>query len=135
MKKETLKRAIWITIPLLWVATVFYLSEPQFKSESKNNLEPGDIVSCVNKYSGESNMFVVLQLSDGKFFAKSIKGGISLDKYIDKSIKDKNYRVIGRATIYHKVNMYVGFNIMIITQFIVGVLLGGFLFSFVLETL
>jgi hypothetical protein len=44
------------------------------------------------------------------------------DEFVEVDIKAHNYRIIGKGTIYHNINNYVGMNIMLITQIFIFVL-------------
>jgi hypothetical protein len=44
------------------------------------------------------------------------------EEFYQLDLKKSDYRIIGKGTIYHKINDYVGFNIMLITQIFITIL-------------
>lgn len=112
---------------ILWS---FYISEPKYVNNANNHqIETYDWISIPEyQYSFEdtSNQSVkngiVLQ-TDGKKALVKVQsryfGGSDEMKEVD--ITAHHYRIIGKGTIYHRVNNWVGFNIMFITQLMIGV--------------
>lgn len=116
---------------LSYIITVFYLSEPKYIDNNENKvIAPYDYVNVLykkNSYSAEYINVMVLQI-DANFVLVKTDGtgdynpfGRS-DEYIRYPRSGKFY-IVGRGTIYHKINGYVGFNIMFITQAFLLVLL------------
>lgn len=126
-KKKTLPLLILGMITyILWV---FYISEPKYINNLQDKkLEVYDYVSICercNEYDyHQMKNGIVLQV-DNEFALLMVKQ--YKDTYFQLNLKDKDYRVIGRGTIYHKVNQYVGFNIMLITQICISVLTAIFI--------
>lgn len=122
-----------LILMISYVGFIFYVSEPEYTNDVKNRqLKQFDIVTVQDNLwrnlGDESNYQVnpgiVLQ-TDGKTALVKVESryaGGDADLY-DLTIKDGKYRIVGEGTFYHKVNFYVGFNIMLITQFIIGMLL------------
>lgn len=108
---------------IYYVGWVFYISEPKYINNCNKKIEKFDYVSIHEyKYSFEEKQEVlngiVLQV-DEKFAIIKVKEW--RDRYYELDLKKADYRIIGTGTIYHKVNGYVGFNIMFITQIFIGV--------------
>jgi hypothetical protein len=108
---------------IVYVGWVFYLSEPKYVDNCYKVPQRYDYVS-LPKYSFRDRLEVengiVLQVDSATILVKTHKWS---DKFHSIPIHSNSYRVIGKGTIYHKVNDYVGFNIMMITQFIIGILI------------
>lgn len=127
MKKSTIKILVFISLiisMIYYVGWVFYISEPKYINNCNKKVEQFDYVSIPEyKYSFESKQEVlnglVLQV-DENFAIIKVKEWS--DKYYELDLKKSDYRIIGKGTIYHKVNGYVGFNIMLITQIFIGIL-------------
>lgn len=110
---------------------VFYSSEPKFIDNISPNqkIEVYDYISLPDRLyeniGSESNQYVnnglVLQ-TDGISALVKVEESYK-SNMIQINVKDYQYRIVGKGTWYHKVNQYVGFNIMIITQFFIGFLL------------
>jgi hypothetical protein len=116
---------------LTFIIFIFYSSEPKFVDNISPNqkIVAYDYISLPDRMyeniGSESNQYVnnglVLQ-TDG------ISALVKVDEtyksnMIQINVKDHQYRIVGKGTWYHKVNQYVGFNIMIITQILIGFLL------------
>jgi hypothetical protein len=123
-----------LILMLSYVMFIFYVSEPTYTSNIKDRpLKPFDFVSVQDDLwrnlgddsNYQVNTGIVLQ-TDGTKALVSVKGRYlgSDDELYELKLKDHKYRLIGEGTFYHKVNYYVGFNLMIITQVIIGGLLG-----------
>ena len=122
-----------LILMISYVGFIFYVSEPEYTNDIQNRpLHQFDIVTVQDHLWGnlgdesnyEVNTGIVLQ-TDGKTALVKVSSrylGGNDDLY-DLTIKDGKYRIVGKGTFYHKVNFYVGFNIMIITQVIIGMLL------------
>lgn len=140
MKKSKIKHAIIFSIltlsMLFYLGSVFYLSEPKYIDNCKQELQRYDYVS-IPEYSFGNDIKkevingIVLQVDKEKALLKCKKYFMSSDYFYELDFKKSEYRIIGKGTIYHKVNDYVGFNIMIISQFIIGILLAIVIISLV----
>ena len=116
------KFLIYIGFMLTYVFTVFYLSEPKFINDLlQKDPQIYDYV-ITPKYSSWDHVEhgIVLQKGNGRILIKITSDAWSKDK--DLSIESDQYRIVGRGTIYHKVHQYIGFNIIMITQIIIGIL-------------
>lgn len=121
---------IYIGCMLAYILLVFYLSEPKYSNDvSQGDPQVYDYV-IVPSYSSSTwdhvDQGIVLQRGigpDGKdrILIKITSDSWSKDK--DVEVKGRDYRIVGKGTIYHKINRYIGFNIMMITQVIVTILL------------
>ena len=107
---------------IFYVGWVFYISEPKYIDNRYKIPERYDYVS-LSKYSFGTNVEVengiVLQVDSTTMLVKTPKYG---GEFYSVPIYSNAYRIIGKGTIYHKVNDYVGFNIMLITQILIGIL-------------
>jgi len=127
MKKKNIKILVFIilTISMIYyIGWVFYMSEPKYIDSCNKKMERYDYVSIPEyKYSFQSKQEVingiVLQVDEKKALVKCKKWR---DEFYELDIKNSEYRIIGKGTIYHKVNDYVGFNIMLITQLFIGII-------------
>ena len=120
-----------LILMITYVGFVFYVSEPTYSNIKDRAIKTFDFVAIPDKYNlGDESAYevqtgIVLQ-TDGETALVCVKSrymGGSDDLYEIKLKDHGKYRIIGEGTFYHKVNYYVGFNIMIITQFIIGILL------------
>jgi len=107
---------------LFYVGYVFYISEPAYIDNCHKQIEKYDWVVIPAVYDGNVKAGVVLQRNETNFILK-IKDTYHSELY-SISIEKGNYQIIGEGTMYHKVNDYVGTNIMLITQIIIGILCG-----------
>ena len=111
---------------IFYVGWVFYISEPEYIDNYHKRPERYDYVSIPDRYAsfrndvGEVQNGIVLQ-SDANFFMVKVVR-FSQNDFYQLNFENSSYRVVGKGTIYHKVNNYVGFNIMIITQIVIGIL-------------
>jgi hypothetical protein len=127
MKNKNIKLIIFIALSLsmiYYIGWVFYMSEPKYIDNCNKKVEKYDYVSLPeHKFSFETKQEVkngiVLQVDSTKAIVKCT--GYN-DKFYEIDLKESQYRIIGKGTIYHKVNNYVGFNIMLITQLLIGAL-------------
>jgi hypothetical protein len=117
---------------VVYLAWTFYISEPQFLDNSNKKIETFDWIS-VPEYNlsyldstenQEVETGIVLQ-TDGeralvKIESRYLGGSSQLEEV---NIKSGNYRIVGRGTIYHKVNHYIGFNMFLISQFLITILM------------
>jgi hypothetical protein len=127
MKKQNIKIAIFTTLVLAmvyYIGWTFYVSEPEYINNCNKAPEPYDYVSIpYNEFSfsrdAEVINGIVLQVDENKFLVKCYD---YRDSFYELDKKDSKYRIIGKGTIYHKVNYYVGFNIMMLAQVVFTVL-------------
>lgn len=108
-----------------YVGWVFYISEPTYIDSCNKAVEKFDLISA-NMYSYDDDakaLGLVLQKDSTRFIAKMMTYLHSRDEFREFKIKNDNYRIIGSGTFYHKVNCYVGFNIMVVTQLFIIILL------------
>lgn len=126
MKKRNIKIFAILTVLMLsYVAWVFYISEPKYIDNCKKKVERYDYVSLPEyKYSFESKQEVingiVLQVDETKAIVACKTFGSS--DFYEIDLAKSEYRIIGKGTIYHKINDFVGFNIMMITQIFIAIL-------------
>lgn len=127
MKKQEIKITVFITLISLmisYIGWVFYMSEPKYIDGCYKTPERYDYVSIPEyKYSYETRQEVingiVLQVDSTTALVKCEKWH---NEFYELDLKKSYYRIIGKATIYHKINNCVGFNIMLITQIFIGIL-------------
>lgn len=113
-----------------YIGWSFYISEPKYENNANSRkLQAYDWVSLPShsySWDNKANMTVenglVLQIDSEKALVK-INDRHSWDNMKELDIAAHQYRIIGRGTIYHKINHWVGFNIMIVSQFFIGALL------------
>lgn len=129
--KHKIKIIVFITLlasMIYYIGWVFYVSEPKYVDNCYKKVEVFDYVS-VPRYSygnsldngAEVENGIVLQVDSSNFLVKTHRYSDEFRQLsIDKS--KSRYRIVGQGTIYHKVNQYVGFNIMLITQIFIGLL-------------
>ena len=130
-KKSAFALLAFILSMLSFIIFIFYSSEPKFIDNISTNqkIEAFDYISLPDRLyvniGSESNQYVnnglVLQ-SDGINALVKVNEGYR-ENMVQINLKDHQYRIVGKGTWYHKVNQYVGFNIMIITQVFIGFLL------------
>ena len=129
MKKQKIKIATFIILlitMIIYIGWVFYISEPKYIDGCYKKPERYDYVS-IPKYTfdGETKQEVVngivLQVDSTTALVKCKRWG---DEFYELDLKKSDYRIVGKGTIYHKINDYVGFNIMVITQLFIGILSG-----------
>ena len=136
----TQKQKAWsllgsIIVMSAYILWTFYISEPKYINNANNKkLEAYDYISVPDgfQYSWDESSGnlevqngIILQVDDTKALAKlQGKYSMSSDEMKEIDIAKHQYRIIGKGTIYHKVNSWVGFNLMIITQILIGFLLG-----------
>jgi hypothetical protein len=127
--KHLIKLSVISLILLTYVIGVFYLSQPKYIDNINRPLERYDWVS-IAKYSGTNEVKngIIVQVNNISNTAV-LKINDFGDDFYTIFLNKPNYRIIGKGTIYHKVNDYVGFNIMILTQVFIGVLLTVFIFN------
>ena len=134
------KKAIIFTTLLIgmisYITWIFYMSEPKYidnaKAESQNNIEKYDVVNTVNS-NGDVCIGVVIQIDNNfknetRAIVKNFEHPYSNDAFTTIHLKDiiakdstkagftQDYRIIGKGTFYHKVNHFIGFNIMMTTN-------------------
>jgi hypothetical protein len=128
MRGKKIKATIFSVLLILmlsYIGWVFYMSEPSYVDNCYKKVEKFDYVSVSysdykSLYDSELNKRVengiILQIDSSKAIAKVG------DEFKELDLKAHNFRIIGRGTIYHKVNCYVGLNIMFITQVFIGII-------------
>lgn len=127
MIKKKVKIAMFITLLLsmiFYIGWVFYVSEPKYIDSCYKTPKRYDYVSIPEyKYSWQTKTEVingiVLQVDSTTALIKVKKWR---EEFYQLDLKKSDYRIIGKGTIYHKINGYVGFNIMLITQFFITIL-------------
>ena len=131
MKSNT-KFWLMISASVVYLAWTFYISEPKFADNTNKKIETFDWISIpeynLSYLDSTENQGVetgiVLQTDGEKALIKvesRYLGGSS--RLEEVNIKSGKYRIVGRGTIYHKVNHYIGFNMFLISQFLITVLL------------
>jgi hypothetical protein len=133
MRNKKLKLILFfglLSLMLTYIGWVFYLSEPTYIDNCYKNVEKFDYVSIPQYSYGSVNNEVengiVLQVDSSKAIVK-VESWRS--DYTEIDLKQHNYRIIGKGTLYHKVNNYVGMNIMMITQIFIGILSAILIFT------
>lgn len=143
-KKKAAFLIVLIMLMITYVGWVFYMSEPTYVDGAQiygrempvageTALYPLHTYDFIvipktgSYYSDAENPVMtglVLQNDNKHALVKIIEGNSHhSEPYYDMILDKSHYRIIGRGTIYHKVNHYIGFNIMMITQMIIGVLI------------
>ena len=109
-----------------YILVCFYLSKPTYIDNCNRLAEKYDYISVPTYEDGfEQNLGrtmtgVVLQVDSSQALVKME----DLDKEIyELGLKHDFYRVVGKATIYHKINIHFGFNLIFITQILAGLIL------------
>lgn len=104
-----------------YIGWTFYISEPIYTNNCTNKqLEKFDYVS-IPYYRNEVQNGLVLQVDSNKALLKVTR--FSSDDFYELDLKNRNFRVVGKGTLYHKVNEYIGFNIMRISQIFIMILI------------
>ncbi len=128
-KQKLITFSILTSLMIGYIAWVFYISEPKYVDNCYKKLEKYDYVSIPSgaqySFEKEAGIFdtengLVLQVDSNKAI---IKLADSRSKYMEVVSNKHGYRVIGKGTIYHKVNNLVGVDIMMISQVFIFVLL------------
>ncbi len=124
MKKKLIVLTVMNLLMAAYVIFMFYKSEPKYINDSYRKPQVWDyvVVSGLGSYEKEQADGVVIQTDSSSFtfrYKKGLKtdgpgGGLYSIRY-----DAGNYKVIGTGTFYHKVNAYIGFNIMLITTLII----------------
>jgi hypothetical protein len=118
------------------------MSEPKYidnaKTDAQYNIERYDVVSTQNEYENV-RIGLVMQIdsnfnNETRAIVKNFEYAYSTDKFTIIHLKNvpssdstkemftTDYRIIGKGTFYHKVNSFIGFNIMMITTVIIMIL-------------
>lgn len=127
MENKKIKAIVFIAMSaamIYFICWVFYKSEPEYIDNCKKKVESYDYVS-VKKYSRSDNYndaFCGIVMQVGEDVAL-VKRSDMRDKMVELDLSESKYRIVGRGTIYHKVNSYVGFNVMIVVQSLIVALL------------
>jgi hypothetical protein len=125
LKKGLFLLGICLTLTFL-IGYIFYLSEPRYVDDiayikKGQRLERYDYVS-LPKYNGifssDGNIEngLVLQVDSAYALVLMENDFMRHDNYVQLKLKDHKYRLVGKGTIYHKVNHFIGFNIFMLTE-------------------
>lgn len=120
---------------LIYIGWSFYISEPKYVDGiSSKKIETFDWIAIYEKewsWDNETNVVlgIVIQVDGDRALVKTDDNSFPSGRMRDLQISVSKYRIVGRGTIYHKVNQYVGFNIMMISQVFIGILLLIILFT------
>lgn len=124
-KSKARKFTFLLILMMTYVLGVNWLSEPTYVQGDMPRPKPFDLVvlpeyeSITRTSNVEVEQGMVLQVSADRALVK-IKspylGGS--DSFKDVKISEGAYRVIGEGTIYHKVNHFIGFNLMFTSQLV-----------------
>jgi hypothetical protein len=111
-----------------------YKSEPKYKNDMYGYPKVNDYVSVYHKLQYNDiteNTFTGLVVqTDTSSFSMMFSSGFNDFRnsgIISFPYKGVPYKILGTGTFYHKVNLYVGFNIMMITIWI-NIVLAGVIF-------
>ena len=133
MKNKTKKAILLCSLiigMIFYIGWVFYKSEPIYIDNCyKQQLQKYDYVSIPGPFGGVQNG-IILQVDSMHALVKTHKQFIMFtdNRFYELDTKNKSsYRIIGKGTIYHKVNNYIGFNIMLISQIMIGILCAIFM--------
>jgi hypothetical protein len=137
--KQTTKFWIMITVAIGYIAWTWYVSEPRYVSNNRDNtIQTYDWVSVpeygILTFDTIQNQDVETGLclqTDGqtaliKLEPRYFGAG---SKLIEVNIGNGKWRVIGKGTIYHKVNHYIGFNLFLLSQILTMALIGLFIYK------
>lgn len=124
------KIAIFTTLllgMLFYIGWIFYMSEPKYiDNPQTNEVKRYDYVS-IRPYENIENYLytgIVLQIDTTSFqnhyATVKCSDGLYRDIYINGATRQ--FKIIGTGTFYHKVNAFVGFNIMMITTLVIAIL-------------
>lgn len=124
------KIAIFTTLllgMLFYIGWIFYMSEPKYiDNPQTNEVKRYDYVS-IRPYENIENYLytgIVLQIDTTSFqnhyATVKCSDGSYRDIYINGATR--RFKIIGTGTFYHKVNAFVGFNIMMITTLVIAIL-------------
>lgn len=108
-----------VLVMISYIGWSFYISEPKYENDCNRNVGIYDFIT-LNEYSYSSgeiknvDLCIVIQTSKDIILVKKMNK--YTDTYLELNKNKNNYRVVGKGTIYHKVNNYVGFNIMQLSQ-------------------
>lgn len=127
MKNKKIKLTIFVALlvgMVYYIGWTFYVSEPEYIDNCYKKVERYDYVTLPEHRYGEDGhqevmTGIVLQVDSA---TATVKSKHWHTEYYDINLKQGKYRIIGKGTIYHKINDYVGFNIMLISQIFVAVL-------------
>lgn len=124
------KIAIFTTLllgMLFYIGWIFYMSEPKYiDNPQTNEVKRYDYVS-IRPYENIENYLytgIVLQIDTTSFQNHYVTVKCSDGSYRDIYINGatRQFKIIGTGTFYHKVNAFVGFNIMMITTLVIAIL-------------
>ena len=123
------RKILVFTILLLAMGTYmgwsFYISEPTYINNCDNKeLAVGDYVAMTYGEFGDHELRAGMVVQTDKAQAIVISKSWHDELYYLNKSERSTYKIIGKGTIYHKVNQWVGFNIMVTTQIIIGIIFG-----------
>ena len=131
MKTKIALFVILLIIIVSYILWMFYMSEPQYIDNPRKGtkIEKYDIVS-IRPYNNTENSLkigMVLQIDSTSFKNNDyavIKSLQYRDTFNDILINTKTpaFKIIGTGTFYHKINYFIGFNLMLLTTFIVMII-------------
>lgn len=108
-----------------YVVWIFYMSEPKYiNNANENKVQVYDYISVPGgRYDDQVLNGIVLQMDTSRMLVKlPHRYSVFRSEYRELPITS-GFRIVGKGTFYHKVNNYVGFNIMFITQAIIMILI------------
>jgi len=116
---------------ITYIGWIFYMSEPHYiDNPQSNEVEKYDIVS-IRPYGDIENSLdvgMVIQIDTTSFnnHYAVVKSTQWRDRYKDIQLNTitPNFKIIGKGTFYHKVNYFIGFNIMMITTVLIMIIAG-----------
>lgn len=111
--------ALLLIIMGFFVGWIFYMSEPKYIDNDYKVPQKYDIISIpIGEYQmigGETKIGMVLQMDSSTMLIKTMD-----NTFINIPINNiSGYKIIGKGTFYHKVNTFIGFNIMMVTAIII----------------
>jgi predicted RND superfamily exporter protein len=128
-----------LLLMVTYISWIFYMSEPKYidnaKTNSQDNLQRYDIVSSKNEYDNEC-LGMIIQIDSNNYknetraIVRNFETPYRSDNFktitMKKIFKDsviigftQDYRIIGKGTFYHKINHFIGFNIMMFTTILI----------------
>lgn len=112
---------------ITYIGWSFYISEPKYiNGISNKKLEPYDLITVDDdtySYTIGTNVKTAIVLQMDETFALIKTTSRWGDSFKQIKVGSGQYRIVGRGTIYHKVNSWVGFNIMLISQALITIIL------------
>jgi hypothetical protein len=118
------------TILTVFVGWIFYISEPDYIDDVEmirrgTRLEKYDFVSLPKyQFTNEVENAIIIQVDSSNALAMIDSSFPHHDEYVQLKLKEHKYRLVGKGTLYHKVNHFVGFNIFFFTELALIILAG-----------